>query len=746
MSVQITPIVNASIDNEPTPLPTVGELVRYIARALDIKYTNKKLDAFAQDVDFNWLKEGEVIDDGIFEKLKIYVDVPFAEWFMPHVKKLLENFKNLILKTNVDVLKRDVVLQLLINEYFVAKIIVILKDAEDKFDFPYMQFLVNQNKTAFSVVIKSFSQEQDFVKIVGHAYADDFSHSLGGSYSRMNRLEQFRDWLCGKNILDLSSLKLLANTIAKKSSKNIAKIVSCLIIARALDWLFAEMYKHNFTLNLTQHVMLGDSLDIKPSLEKLNSEKSLVTENIKLALEALFQKFHHYKNPKLAGDLECFRNGLIEAQSTVFNAANLSCGQYLLDLFYARFYVMQGQPEIALKFYESSFKRSLYRAGKIQKDILMELLATAAYLEDKPCLKKHKAWALAFNIYPKNKFSKDVIEYWEIKELKKYFYELFPRECLFSEAGDCYQHPDGVLGMEIIFTPFLDNRSLNLRSPNKKIPFVGKLVQQLIAEVSSGNLDNIKDLLERGADVNKIDIKSGGSSALLNALQKANDPFSKHDVACVVELLKYPHTKATLNRLTDRKRLSILFEAIQLGKPDIVEIILEMGADSNLRAQIENHSPLDLCIQLLYSLGLENALDIIEKHPNSVKYDDLARITGRFGSEMFGAGQQQVDLEKLMAKKPEIMKVASQLLDKDFRQKHTEKSLYEIAQLLLSHGANPNSGNPKNYGVTPLMYAAEVRHQAMFELLIKYKGDVRQSNSEGKCALDYINHVVTKAD
>lgn len=193
MNVLITPIVNAPIDDEPTPLPTVGELVRYIARALDIKNTNKKLDTFAQDIDFNWLKEGEVVDGGIFEPLNHHVDFAFSEWFIPHIKKILVSYKSLVLTAKVDALKREDALRLLINEYFITQTFEILKDAEEKFDFPYMQCRTNPHEKAFSLVLKSFSQEEDFIQTLGREYADDFSKTLNGSDRRTNKREQFND-------------------------------------------------------------------------------------------------------------------------------------------------------------------------------------------------------------------------------------------------------------------------------------------------------------------------------------------------------------------------------------------------------------------------------------------------------------------------------------------------------------------------------------------------------------------------
>jgi ankyrin repeat protein len=706
---------------------------------LILKNSNKKLDTFAQDFNFNWLTENEVVNDGIRTPLKSHIDEVFADWLIGHTRVFLQSYKDLMLNTNADVLKREDTLQLLINEFFVPEVFSMLKDAEEKFDFPYTQCLVNKDKTNFSLVLQSFSQEQDYLQKIEHSYANNFAPDRNGSDRRVIRLEQFRDWLKGKNILDLVSLKLLANTIAKHSQKDKINIIQCLILARALDWIFAEMNKHNFTLDLSKSVILGNQADVRISLEKLIFSKTPVTTNVKPALEFLISKFKDYKNPKLTGDSALFKRALTDSQEIILNEPNLYCGQYMIDLFYGRFYVMQGEPDVALKFYESSFKHSLYRAGIIQIEILKELLTTAAYLTDKPCLKKHKAWGLAFNIYPKDKFSQEVIDDWEIKELTKYFYEIFPRECLFQEVGDCYEHPVSVLGVDIIYIPNLENQTLNLRSPNKKVSFGNKSAPQLVAQAVLGDFDNVKKLLENGADVNKIDFDSGGGSALLNALQTANRTYLEKDISLVVELLKYRHTKETLNRVTERKRLSILFEAIRLGKPDVVETILDMGADPNLRAEMDNQSPLDLCIQQLFALSNKD----FWKNLSSQEVDQvgLARITGRFASQMFE--KELIPLSERINQYPEISKSLVEYFDENHKQKHSESSLYEIAHLLLINGANPNSGNTKNYGVTPLMFAAEVKHSPMFNLLLKYKGDLHQPNSKGRCALDYWEYGVS---
>lgn len=730
MSELITPIINAQVDNEPTPLPTIGELIRFIARAFDIKNSNKTLDTFAQDFNFNWLTENETLENGIWEPLKNNIDQVFADWLIVHLRRFVQNYKDLMLTTNVDLLNRGDTLQPLIYQFVLPEVSSILEDAEKMFDFPYKQSFVDKDKTIISIVLKSFSQDRDFLEKIERSYADNFTPDSNGANHRINRLEQFRDWRNRKNIPDLSSLKLLASNIANHSSKNKTNIMQCLILGRCLDWIFAEMNKHNLTLNLNQQLSFANNENVWLSLEQLNFTKLSDARDIKPTLDSLISKFLNYKRPKLSGDLESFKSSLIDLQEIICTEVKLKNGQYTIDLFYARFYVMQGKAEVALTFYESSFKRSLYRAGSNQKEILKELLVTAAYLADKTCLKKHKAWGLAFNIYPKNAFSDDKIENWEIKELKNYFFELFPKDCLFLEANECYQYPT-----DVVYRPDIENRSLNLRSPNIKVPFGTKKTHQLNLQVLLGNFGNVKKLLEHGADVNQLDLESGGGSALLNALQSANQTYSDSSIAIVVEILKYPHSKATLNRLTDIKRLSILFEAIQLGKPDIVKTILDMDANPNLRAEIDNQSPLDLCIQQLYILRNKDYWKNLLTQTENINQEDLARITRQFAPYIFD--KRALSLSNLNNRHPEILEKVEKFFDKVDRRKHTESSLYEIAELLLMSGANPNYANPINYGVTPLMFAAQIKHKPMFELLIKYKGDVRQPNSEGRCAVDY---------
>jgi ankyrin repeat protein len=730
MSELKTPISSVMTDDQLRPFPAIGELIRFIARAFDVKNTNKKLDNFAQDFNFNWFTENEIVEDGIYQPIKKFVDKDFSDWLIGHIGDFVENYKQLVLTTNIDVLKREDSLQLLINDFIAAKVLSMLSDAERKFDFPYALCIANKDKTFHSVVLRSFSQEQDFIEKLEDAYASDFKPDSSGADSRTSRLEQFRDWIKGTYIPDFISVRYLADYVANYSSKSKNSILQCMVLARSLDWSFTAMKKHNFSLDFTKQVASKNHDNVRDILQQLNAYKGPLTNNIRPLFDQLLSKFHYYKSPKALGDLVLYKDILQNTQTLVIRESSLHCAQYRIDLFCGRFYVMQGQAETGLKFFESAFRRSLYRAGETQIEILRDLLSTAAYLEDKACLKKHKGWGLAFGIYPKDKFSEEKVENWEIKELKLYFYELFPRECLFQEVGDCYRYPSNAVSKEE-----LDKQPLNLRSPNKKVMFGDKLVPQLVMQATLGNFESLKKLLEHGADVNQLDLGSGGGSALLNALQNANQTYLPEHIAIVCELLKYPHSKVTLNRLTDIIRLSILFEAISLGKPDIVETILDMGANPNLRAEIDNQSPLNYCIQQLYILKTKDYWKNLPNQIENINQENFARITRQLPKHIFE--KMDISFNKMNSRHHEIWLELVKYFEKNHRQKHTESSLYEIAQILLINGADPNDGNQKNYGVTPLMFAAGIKHKPMFDLLVKYKGDVNQPNSEGRCAMHY---------
>ena len=165
-----------------------------------------------------------------------------------------------------------------------------------------------------------------------------------------------------------------------------------------------------------------------------------------------------------------------------------------------------------------------------------------------------------------------------------------------------------------------------------------------------------------------------GCSALLLALESAA-VRSRRQVLDF--LLKQPHKEETLNKMIKYEGLSPLYLAVRLGDPEVVSELIKMGADPNKQAGDPLRTLLYYCIEL-----------IIHLHRN----------------------------QELVAK----------------------KNYLKIAEILLSHGADPNHKHchPKWKGVTPLMAVAACNVADAFRILIKAGGDPRKKDDQGHDCYD----------
>lgn len=246
---------------------------------------------------------------------------------------------------------------------------------------------------------------------------------------------------------------------------------------------------------------------------------------------------------------------------------------------------------MAIQIFHLAVAHSDYRAGDTWKQIVEEALALSGYLGNaKPILKQLKHRAIALGLIAQPWLNDEIVEDWEIEELRKQFHHLFPRQGRFVEV----EQPDDDIGA----LPFLayDHESLANRQPNYRKPDQVVTVRtfdnqvrrwsQLSLHTTLGGVDVVKTLLEKGASVDVLDDSDG--SALLSAIQRASD---SNDRQVLDVLLNYPHSKGTLNQPTKRTRLTPLIRAIDYGEPDVVSKLLSMGADANLRGHVDDQTP-----------------------------------------------------------------------------------------------------------------------------------------------------------
>ncbi len=95
---------------------------------------------------------------------------------------------------------------------------------------------------------------------------------------------------------------------------------------------------------------------------------------------------------------------------------------------------------------------------------------------------------------------------------------------------------------------------------------MGQLEQKLHVAVNGGNLQEAKDLLEMGADVN--DDRVGLKAAICAPCENKKD--------MVLLLLEH---QADINKASGLSNYTPLMEAVSRKEKEIVEILLERGAD-----------------------------------------------------------------------------------------------------------------------------------------------------------------------
>lgn len=196
-------------------------------------------------------------------------------------------------------------------------------------------------------------------------------------------------------------------------------------------------------------------------------------------------------------------------------------------------------------------------------------------------------------------------------------------------------------------------------------------------------------------------------------------------------LLRVRHKVATLNAMTNRKRLTPLMCAIDLGEPDVVLKLLEMGADADQLALTDHQSPLYYTVTMIdgrvHPQRMFERLSMALLSEPDVAGKDALRRFGVTSTGTFGDDRTILHAEPSLASK-----TARAMVDLHVR-RHSVEKLRQIIALLLRFGADPNRGHRYPVpGRTPLMLAAESDIPAVFELMVDHRGDLLKPDAEGQ--------------
>ncbi len=693
------------------PYPRFGECIAALAGALDINKAGSDVGRLAREGDFDWEKLDTVIQELLVDGRGRVIGDAAQRVLLPWLVSVREAYTRVVLDVPLDSVGRSDALPILVEKFFVPAAANLLQQIHAAMPGPNLQVLLAQELDPVRVTLEWLDS------LVGgpvekHLYP-------GSTGSARTEQEKVRKWRNGIDLPSSQSIQLFCRKL-DECWKKTPSCTTWLLISSALSRLERQWAGSLRPLMLSHP---DHSSPVGNSIHAILNELVRSAGRTWPELAEPGRKLWHdlrRTSPKQVGDQDRTWREIETLESTAAAIDSEGRSAYHYEWMKGRWHAMSGEYQEALPHYEQAFELACYRAGHQIKDLVSEASCIAAFLGKKPFLKRLKHVGIALGLFRKPE-NGAVLEDWEFDQLAQQLPIRFPAQGRFVESqNDLSAQPmEGWL--------FIDKVSLSKTLPDLKavnrvraVHFANGAVRrwpQLRLFASFGLIEQTKALLDAGASVDDLD--SSGASALLCALQHAEATGQREVVDL---LLAQPHHVVTINASTQRKRLTPLMCAIDLGRPDVVAALVARGADVEQRAFTDHQSPLYYLVsQLFHKINpARMASSLLEKmmeEPDVVLQDTLRRfgvgMAGTFGSDVSGPRSH-----------PELAIAATKAIVAKHVSRHSVSNLMQIAAVLLKAGANPNA--PHTYpvpGRTPLMLAAESDLPELFDLMVQHGGD-----------------------
>lgn len=692
-----------------------------MAGALDVKKQGSDVGRLAREGDFDWEKVDGVILDLLVDGSRWVVGSVADELVAPWLSEVRESYARVVLGVPLDSVSRADVLPILVEEFFALHAARLLIGAHEQLQGPDLAQLLDGDKAPIAVTLEWLDK-----RVGGSIEKLLYPESTGTDRSDRDKVSKWRN---GVDLPSAQGIKRFCQQLlTKRADVGHAEAAALwLMLAAALarfDRAFEKPVRPMILRQLLRGADDGESLQTR-LLEEVRRVGRTWPELAELG-SRLWHDLRRTTN-KQAGDRDRLWEAirLLESRACVQDPEGRTTYHY--EWMKARWYVLASRYEEASQHYEQAFEMARYRAGNQIKDLLKEAACIAAFLEKKVFLKQLKHVGVTLGLFRKPKES-SVLEAWEVEQLAQQLPILFPAQGRFVECEHELNMPTSglmAISKEEIAEIKIDFVKLDRI---RAVHFANGVVRrwpQLRLFASFGMHDRVKALLDAGAPVDQLD--SSGGSALLCALQHAGGT-GKREVLDL--LLAVPHQAAFLNATTHKKRLTPLMCAIDLGAPDVVQRLLEQGADSNQHALTDDQSPLYYAVsQLAGRIDPQRMFhwltQAIFREPDLVQQDTLRRfgveLAGTFGNT--GLVESNAELSLAVARSQVVSHV----------QRHTVSKLTSIVALLLKAGAKPNASHRYPFpGRTPLMLAAESDLPEVFSLMVDHGGEPLRPDAAGQ--------------
>ncbi|MCG6202825.1 ankyrin repeat domain-containing protein, partial [Psychromonas antarctica] len=703
-----------------TPYYSAQYLLREFAKGLGTKsLAGKKIDDACKNAEINPYLLDSLKKVLIHEPLSKYVNIYFADHILKQFNKITDSYFQLIKTVPLDGVNAEISRQFIDQFFMTFAIAEICSDTLNGMKLS-TRYIARSDRPLISIVLEKLDDSTEWQQFV-----------INSSDYQKDRL---RIWSLEANaeLPDLTSIASLGEQWQRGNSWGTIK--ARLITARLWGYFF---HRSGYT-------------DIAMLVEK-SPEECLVA-----LVENLFKLLHkgtikYQATTPLAMNLfellSLRTPKKVDAQNQCLALLKeLKKQQVQLDVnhettyYYhwmrARYHLHSGKLTEAIEDYKLAFEQVIYRQGENAEKIIIEAIVVACRVP-KPAKSfinrlRRMAVVMKIDFMPPNlnndafKVKPQDIDNWEISAFSQYFDAFFTRESFF--IGSIY--PENLHSNCGIWMVDEASHELNIKKPNKllSVGMNGGLIKkmpQLVYFAMQDDNKAVSALISAGADINKL--SSSSESAILMAIQSMQvnlTPLNSMSDEAFYLLSQKPHRKSVLDALTDKRKLSALGCAVQTGRPDIVQKVLEMGASVDGRHDIIGETPLYTAIGLI---AHHTRPQVNSVHWERMKYSEVslqsirAHAAGLFPHDIQHLKRVMLeqDSNPLFRNTTEACKEYER---KNITKYSTAEDFRKIAKILIQHSADPNAKHDTAMlGYTPLMLAAELDEVELIEAMLDSK-------------------------
>ncbi|WP_271270614.1 hypothetical protein [Aliamphritea hakodatensis] len=704
------------------PYLTQGEILRVLSVALGTKNNNPDVDQLARRGDFDCELRSKLLNDLFYLPLVEHGLESFAFFFTKSLDHILNEYVRLVNTVSLDAMDRKESMPVLIEHFFCRFFSGLLLRFHKDFGGPGPRsYLEDIDNNYLGVACRWLELN-----------VDSFPVFLKSNDKKWQ--DQYRKWKKGQEIPKFESLLLFLSDFPESPDKQ--TILIHLIASRFIHFYGNKFTAYDLKAYVNQAIKNVGKYDVGRALSMANHNAAEKFAPLRQAIIPAFELLS-LKSEKDSTIQQKAKKELDLFEVRIGQMDPSGRTRHFYEWLQARWLLFSGEYQKALKQYEVAFQYSIYRTSNVQ-EILKEALALAAKERDKALMKRLKNQAAAFGFYnlpeaiestsnPKKKTKIDVVEDWEIEQWDMAFARLFPAKSCFPGCFDEKKHSVNLPFVHHVEKKHFE-REPDLDNPNRrrdvgiKIGGNKRRYSELIWHTDNNHPEHVESLLDAGA---KVDLLSDTSdSALLLAILEI---VNSGDRRCYDLLKSQKHSQQTMNACTDKEKRTILLAALETGQPDIVSTVLDMGAEVDLRGKTDNTTALNQCLKYLGTLKSPlktflNQMSLSIDDP--VFIDSVRRLSAGFLGLSDAEVRNRLHSQKYDPRMQEVLSALTEAFVENKVEKFEKDKLYEICNLLLDRGADPNAVHTSPIkGYTPLMLAVENDDAELVKKMLSLGGD-----------------------